>query len=190
MRKEFLETFSALAGLSLETKDNYLSSKIKAKNEQLLVAFLDLGGGSVVQYEENFKRLIILIKEIERLVEPLLDLRVVALSPALTAKKYLLIFQLSLFDERKSKKPILPILPKRVEMAKIKKIETDRNLEDMIMTLLRHHGKCQMREIAYALRNDFSARTVQRYLHQMIKSGQLTKEMTEGYPKYSINGLN
>lgn len=184
MRKEFLEVLSVLTELSLKVEDNFLSSKIKAKNEQLLAAFLDFNGNGVAQSKESLAKLAGLAKELDELIDLFLHLKIITLSPALTIKKHLLLLRLSIPHGTKIKKPVLS---KKIENTKENMVPADRNPVNMILTLLKYRKKCQTQEIIYALRNSFSARTVQRHLYQMTKSGQLAREIVEGYPRYSIN---
>lgn len=186
MRKEFFLAFYALVELSLEIKDSYLNSRLKTKHEQLFFLFLDsVGESSVARSRESLTALARLAQEIIELIDLLLHLKVVLPFPALTAKKYLLAFCLALFGgfpDRSQKTPLL----RRKEGKKSAEVKEGRDLADIILTFLRYRGKCQLRDIVYALKNNFSARTIQRFLGQMTKTGQLAREMEDGYPKYSI----
>lgn len=190
MRKEFFSAFCALVELSFEIKDGYLNSRLKTKNEQLFILFVDsIGEPNVAQSEEKLTKLAGLTQEIIEFVDLLLHLKIVLPSPALMAKKCLLAFCLALFGRLRGKSQNKS-LSSRKEKNKPMEIKGDREFVEIILTFLRYRGKCQTRDIVSALKVNFSARTIQRYLRQMTKSGQLVKEVVDGYPKYSIKGEN
>ncbi|MDO8495754.1 MAG: hypothetical protein Q7S32_04585 [bacterium] len=197
MRKEFFSALHALVGLSFALQDQYLVSKLKTKSEQILFAFLDLVHPTdVAQSRKGTVELTRSLTEVTELIDLMVHLKLVPLSPALDTKKHLMALELKMLNSNSQPANVEKISFKKESVVntspaktKSKAEKNDAEPEERILGLIRQRGKCQTREIIYAFKNEFSPRTIQRYLQQLMQSGKVIKELEEGYPKYSIKTI-
>lgn len=186
MRKEFFSVFYALTDLSFGIKDRYFVSRLKSKSEKLLTFLAKEGGQtSVAQCREKRDQFLELLKEIDEFVDLLIHLKSCPISPALQAKKQVLILHIKAFDFYQPPRPFMKKIEKEKEP--VKSVKKEENHTRAIAGFIIKRGKCQMREIVHAFKNQLSPRTVQRHVEKMIKSGELSREIVDGYPKYSAH---
>ena len=180
--ENFFEVFFSLVNLIAETKDDFLKEKLVKKTKEFFyvaqVGYFGPKKDNVAQYNLEIKKL---IGNIEEFIEILVHLKLVSLSPALSAQKNLLKLRLEILEATLPK-------PKKVELVLNGKNYKDNYSSKKVFAYLKTKPEgAQSFEISNHFKDRLSRRTVQRYLNDLIKEGLLKKDRSSGFPRYIAN---
>lgn len=204
MQKLFFIFFYSLVRLSFDLQDKFFRTKFIRKTNSLFEKFLELkvekGSEHVAQSRLSARDLLAIIDEINELIEILIYLKIVNLSPALLTQKKLLDF----------KSEILEFLSEKTKEVKLKEanegekldisVPTSRQTEQseekhgmntknqrlmlQILEILKNSDEVQSGVLAQTLA--VPRRTIQRYLNDLLASGKILKKKARGFTKYQI----
>lgn len=197
MKEIFFETFFSLVRLFLDVKDDFLQEKLAKKTKEFFevvskhvaqsdfttsrdVAKSDQIVQHVCHVAQSGQRLLKVINDINELVEILIHLKLVSLSPALSVQKNLLRFKTEILDST------LPKTKKGKTKADPKNSKDNYSSQKLVDYLKTKPAGAQAVEIARHFAKELSRRTVQRYLNELVSSGLIKKDRTDGFPKYFL----
>lgn len=208
MQKSFFIFFYSLVRMSFDLQDKFFRGKFIRKTNSLFEKFLELGkedNDRVAQSRISGKSLLGAINEINELIEILVYLKIVNLSPALSVQKKLLDLKSGVLDfiaAKKDKSEAMQlgcsdfgadvslsgqiVKPKKAA-AVDKSIPKGRGLEDKIIEIIKNRGEARLKDIAEVLKGNTSPRTLNRYIGRMLVEGIISKTKKDGFTKYFIN---
>jgi len=198
MVKTFTEAFTALTALTLNLTDHYLRAKLVARTQALLTIFLEWRQSSNVAQCKERRRL--LRQEVCNLLELISLLRYLGITLprwSLAAQLRLLRLDLAVVTWRQKLLALAPTLslehsttrPRPVTVrSKIAAVKPpdDTILSQKITTFLSNQAGSEVRAITAELGNQFSSRTVRRYLNRMVKAGQLRRDNSDKAARYFV----
>ena len=187
MRENFFLCFFSLARLSLDIEDKFLRLKLIKKVGSFFDAFIDFElekeeSGCVAQCKDKILKI---IDELFELIDLFTHIETVNRSPALLVQKNLLSLKSKILDfqtlmETSVESEEKPKLLKN----KIPKTNNANIIKQKITSFVQTNGDSSAKEIILALQNQFSRRTLQRYLSELVKTKKLQKKGGNN-PKYT-----
>ena len=168
MLEIFFETFFSLVSLCLNIKDEFLQEKLVKKTREFYH----------VAQPVNQKELSKALSGLQELVEILIHLKLADPSPALLVQKNLLRFQSEIMGEVKRDTG----LRSRPGLQQAGQVGS--GTEQIVGYLKNKADGAYAKEIADHLKIQFSRRTVQRYLNELVKKGIIKKDRSDGFPRY------
>jgi len=205
MQETFFEVFFSLTRLFLCTKDEVLKDKLVEKTKELFIHHLQ---GSTLRAEAKFPagalarleapvdklakqeehvaqcvpRILKMIDGLQELIEILIHLKLVDLSPALLAQKNLLRFQGEIIDL------VSPKSKKTPPQGSTLRVDNFKYSSQAILDYLKTKPEgVQAIEIVHDFKTKLSRRTIQRYLNSLISEGLIKKDRVNGFPRYFPN---
>lgn len=201
MKETFFEAFFSLTRLFLSVKDNFLKQKLAKKIEEFFMAAQDSAHVSrSVEFEPSqvdlapYQRkavLKLIIEELNEFIDLLIHFKISDLSPALLAQKKLLVFYLEIINCLVSKTEAAK--PKLIHNKgltffadKFVKGKTKHSKERIIEYLKTRPFGAQVKEMVSVFQNQFSRRTLQRHLNDLLEENVLVKNKDDGFPRYNL----
>jgi len=197
MQEIFFESFFSLVQLSLQIKDEFFKEKLVNKTKEFFCATLIHMQGlalhvdkSVEQEKDvaqsvNYQSFLKTIGNLQELIEILVYLKMVDLSPALLAQKNLLLWQSEILGHIKPKTKLIRFKPPLQGLA----LRVDNSKHFKTKQLVFHYltgktGGVSLKEVAEYLKGRLSRRTIQRCLSDLISVGLIKKDRANGFPRY------
>ncbi len=174
MKETFFAAFFSLSHLSFTLKDKFFRQKLIEKTKELF-------DNHVVQSVDN-KLTTQKITELNEFIDILIHLKLTPLSPALLAQKNLLHLHSEILDSASSK-PKTEAVKEKGKFV----INTNKYYKEKIIAYLKTKPTgAQIKELSSFFSSQFSSRTLQRYLHYLVKEDLVIKNKDGGFPKYSL----
>ena len=179
MKEIFFETFFSLVRLFLSTKDDFLKQKLVKKTREFFDVFQD--SANVVQSSESKLR-IKSLEDLNEFIDILIHSKLVELSPALLVQKNLLHLCSKIMD--------MAFPKSKTGEAKASSSESLKNNpsgQKVVAYLKNRPDGAQAKEIFANFKLEFSRRSLQRYLNDLVTSGLIKKNKEGNFPKYYSN---
>ena len=194
MRKNFFVSFFSLVRLSYDIRDKFLRMKLISKINNFFDLFLTLqnsgkeGESDVAQCKRDFLNS---AEELFEFLDLLSYLKSASASPILKTQKALLSLKSVVldFDLLFRVRESAVGNPEKQTKQKEKIVKTQNNSggrinKSLVADFIQSNQGLTSKEIFNFLKNKISKRTFQRYLAELSKSGDITKKLENGSPKY------
>jgi len=184
MRENFFLCFLSLAHLSLGIEDKFLRSQLIKKTGSFFDAFADFEkqkeeSGYVAQCRG---KLLAAVGELFELMDLYVHIKTIDLSPALLVQKNLLSLKSKILDFQTLRETSVESEEKpKLLKNKIPKTNNPNIIKEKIISFVQTNGDSSAKEIILALQNQFSRRTLQRYLSKLVKTSELKKKANNYY---------
>ncbi|OGN31509.1 MAG: hypothetical protein A3I92_00495 [Candidatus Yanofskybacteria bacterium RIFCSPLOWO2_02_FULL_43_10b] len=205
MQIVFFEAFFSLVQLSLQIKDEFLKKKLVEKTEDFFsTALIHFQGETlkvdksvaksshIGQHEDsvaqcNLNKIGQSICNLQELIEILVHLKLVELSPALLAQKNLLKFKAEIIGTVSRKENPKEAINRKITLSKKSASQRNAYLKERITDYLKNNPDgVQAKNLANNFKVQLSRRSLQRYLNDLVKKGLIKKDTVNGFPKYSL----
>ena len=201
MQEIFFEAFFSLVRLFLSTNNEFLKQKLVKKSKEFFDNYNNVAqpdfttykfvakSDHIVQRNDNvaqcdLENILETADSLQELIEILIHLKLVDLSPALLAQKSLLRLKSETLDsmapKEKTKKQATGHVSKKMAAQ-----QKNLYLKEKIMNYLKDRPEgAQANEIMNHFKTQLSRRSLQRYLNDLVSGGLITKDTKSGFPKY------
>ena len=179
MRENFFVCFFSLARLSLDIEDKFLRLKLIKKIGSFFDAFIDFEfgkeeSGCVAQCRDKILKI---IDELFELIDLFTHIKTVSPSSALLVQKSLLSLKSKILDFQIPAETLVGLKEKpKYPKNKPPKTNNANIIKEKIISFIQTNGDSSAKEIILALRNQFSRRTLQRHLSELVKIKKLQKK--------------